>query len=100
MTAARDRRPGVRARGAAVLAALLLGALLPAPAPVAAGPTLPPRAAEPLPVVPLPPDVVPVVRPERPRGAGLPGALPPSGGEAGPPTVPAVPLWQAERAYE
>ncbi len=99
MSAPRPDARAVPARAAAVLAALLLGALCDAPAPFAAGPASPPRVDAPPPAVPPPPDVEPVVRPERPRSGGLPAAGLPPAGAAVSATVPAVPLWRAESAY-
>ncbi len=99
MSACRVASGRARARAAAVLAALASVALFAVPASFAAGPAPPPRAEEPLPIVQPPSDLEPVVRPERSRGPGLPGTTPP--GVAAPPaTVPAIPLWRAERAYE
>ncbi len=97
MSASRAGR-GAAAAAAAAFAALVLGS---PPAARAAGPPAPPpRAEELLPAVESPADIEPVVRPERSPGGRLPGAAPPPGAAAGPATVPAVPLWRAEGAYE
>ncbi len=97
MSAPRTRPGDARARAAAVLAALLAGLLSVVPASFAAGPASPPRAEEPPPAVQPSADVEPVVRPATSRGGRLPGPLPAPAGAA---TVPAVPLWRAETAYQ
>ena len=97
MSAPRTRPEDARARPAAVLAAVFVGLLSVAPASFAAGPAFQPRAEEPLPAVQPSADLVPVVRPAAPRGGVVPGGLPPA---AGADTVPAVPLWRAETAYQ
>lgn len=96
----RARPAGGSLPAAAVLAALFVCLLAAVPASMAAGPAFPPRAEESPPAVPPPADVVPVVRPTAPEGSKLPGALPAPSGEAGPPAVPAIPLWRAETAYQ
>ncbi len=98
MRAPRPASRGARARAAAVAAALLLGTLAAAPAPLAAQPAVPPRLDPLPPAVPSPGDLEPVVRPER-RGGVSPPAGFPAARAAGPATIPAVPLWRAESAY-
>lgn len=83
--AAPGAAPSAGAVLAAVAAALLAAVVPPATAPV--------RAEEAPPALSHPPDVVPVVRPSR-----IPPP-PPAPGE-GPPTVPALGLWEAERLHQ